>query len=144
MKCVIQRVMKASVNVNHVLNNQIDSGLLIYVGFHKDDYMDKIDQAVDKILKLRIFNDALGKMNLPINTKEDSILLISQFTLYGDAKKSNRPSFGESMPYEKAKTFYQIFLEKLNGHIKTLPGEFGSHMTITSTNDGPVTIILDF
>jgi D-aminoacyl-tRNA deacylase len=144
MKCVIQRVKNASVTVNQIQLNQIDSGLLIYVGFHKDDELDKIDHAVEKILKLRIFDDEFGKMNLPINTKKDSVLLISQFTLYGSAKNSNRPSFSEAMPYVKAKEYYQLFLDKLNQQIKTNPGDFGSHMNIASINDGPVTILLDF
>lgn len=144
MKCVIQRVKKASVKVNLNLINQIDSGLLIYVGFHKDDGLDKIDQAVEKILKLRIFDDEFGKMNLTIDTKKDSILLISQFTLYGSAKNSNRPSFSEAMAFDQAKEYYQLFLDKLNQQIKTNPGDFGSHMNIASINDGPVTILLDF
>lgn len=144
MKCVIQRVKKASVKVNQNLINQIDSGLLIYVGFHKDDGLDKIDHAVEKILKLRIFDDEFGKMNLPIDTKKDSILLISQFTLYGSAKNSNRPSFSEAMAFDQAKEYYQLFLDKLNQQIKTNPGDFGSHMNIASINDGPVTILLDF
>lgn len=143
MKCVVQRVLDASVTVNQKQLSHIAKGYLIYVGFHKDDSLDKIDQTVEKILKLRIFEDEFGKMNVAIDKKNASILLISQFTLYGSTHHSNRPSFTEAMPYEKAETYYQYMLEKLNQHIKTLPGDFGSHMRITSINDGPVTLILE-
>ena len=143
MKCVIQRVLEASVTVDQVQINRIDHGLLVYVGFHKNDAIDKIDQAVKKIIQLRIFEDEFGKMNLSIDKNMSSILLISQFTLYGNAMNSNRPSFSEAMPYEKAESYYHLFLDKLNEHIHTKSGEFGSHMKVSSINDGPVTIILD-
>lgn len=143
MKCVIQRVEEASVTVDQIQINRIDQGLLVYVGFHKNDAIDKIDQAVKKIIQLRIFEDEFEKMNLSIDKNKGSILLISQFTLYGNATNSNRPSFSEAMPYEQAKSYYHLFLDKLNEHIHTKSGEFGSHMKISSINDGPVTIILD-
>ena len=144
MKCVIQRVKEASVLVNNSIKGKIFQGLLIYVGFHKDDTYDILDQAVDKILKLRIFEDDNGKINLSLNKQCHQILLISQFTLYGNTKNTNRPSFSEAMTYEKANEFYNALKDKLGLQVNVIPGSFGSHMEIASINDGPVTLILDF
>lgn len=144
MKCVIQRVKEASVLVNKSIKGKIAQGLLIYVGFHKDDTYDIVDQAVDKILKLRIFEDDNGKMNLSLNKQRHQILLISQFTLYGNTKSTNRPSFSEAMTYQKANEFYDALSDKLGLQVNVINGSFGSHMEIASINDGPVTLILDF
>ncbi len=144
MKCVIQRVKEASVLVNKSIKGKIAQGLLIYVGFHKDDTYDIVDQAVDKILKLRIFEDDNGKMNLSLNKQRHQILLISQFTLYGNTKSTNRPSFSEAMTYQKANEFYDALSDKLGLQVNVITGSFGSHMEIASINDGPVTLILDF
>jgi D-tyrosyl-tRNA(Tyr) deacylase len=144
MRCVIQRVKEASVKVEKIQKGAIHTGFVIYVGFHKDDDINAIDFAVEKIIKLRIFDDEFGKMNMAIDAKKSSILLISQFTLYGNTKGTNRPSFSDAMSFEKAEKYYYLLLEKLNHYIHTIPGAFGQHMEIFSVNDGPVTIILEF
>lgn len=144
MKCVIQRVKHASVKVDNAIVGAIESGYLIYVGFHKDDPYNIISKAVEKIMKLRLFEDDDGKMNIAINPKKHQIMCISQFTLYGETKGTNRPSFSQSMPFEQAHIYYQHMLEECNKHIKTVPGHFGANMHITSENDGPVTLILEF
>lgn len=144
MKCVIQRVKKASVQVTNTFIGTIDAGYLVYVGFHKDDQLQHIAQCVEKMMKLRLFEDDLGKMNIPIDPTKHQIMLISQFTLYGDTKGTNRPSFSMSMPFEQAKKYYENMIEECNKYIKTIPGQFGEHMQITSENDGPVTLILEF
>ncbi len=144
MKCVIQRVKNASVVVENTTIGAIESGYLIYVGFHKDDPHTIISKVVEKIMKLRLFDDDDGKMNIAIDPKKHQIMCISQFTLYGDTKGSNRPSFSQSMPFEQAHGYYQHMLEECNKHIKTVPGHFGANMHITSENDGPVTLILEF
>lgn len=144
MRCIIQRVNEASVRVGKQQKGEIQKGYVIYVGFHKEDVVDTLDIAVEKIIKLRLFEDEFGKMNVAIDAKDASILLISQFTLYGNTKGSNRPSFSDAMAFDKAKMYYHLLLEKLNQHIATIPGAFGQHMEIASVNDGPVTMILEF
>lgn len=139
MKVVIQRVKEASVNDT----NNISDGLLIYLAIHKNDDEKDIDYLVKKIINLRIFEKD-DKLNLSIKDIKGSILLISQFTLYANTKKGNRPSFEESMNFKDANIMYNKFIEKLkatNINIKT--GFFGEDMKIKSINDGPVTIIID-
>ena len=139
MKVVIQRVKEASVNDT----NNISDGLLIYLAIHKNDDEKDIDYLVNKIINLRIFEKD-DKLNLSIKDIKGSILLISQFTLYANTKKGNRPSFEESMNFKDANIMYNKFIKKLkatNINIKT--GFFGEDMKIKSINDGPVTIIID-
>lgn len=143
MRVVIQRVKEASVCVDEKLVNKIDKGLLLLVGFTHEDTENDIDYLVKKIVNLRIFNDDVGLMNLSIRDVKGSILSISQFTLYGDAKKGNRPSFVKALEYGKANEYYELFNKKLNQEIKTYSGIFGANMQINLINDGPVTIILD-
>lgn len=144
MIIVIQRVKKASVQVENQIISEINQGYLLLVGLHKDDTDDIIKKAASKISKLRIFSDSEGLMNLNINQVHGEVLSVSQFTLYGDIKKQNRPGFTEAMPFDKARDKFAYFnqcLIDLNLSIKT--GCFGEHMDISLINDGPVTIIYE-
>ena len=144
MRAVIQRVNEASVSVDDKLISHIDKGLLIFIGFKFDDKVESFDKFIDKIVNLRIFEDANNKMNLSLKDVCGSVLLISQFTLYADTKKGYRPSFTSAMSYDDANVLYDIFIEKFKekyDNIKT--GIFGSDMKVGLINDGPVTIIME-
>ena len=143
MKLVIQRVKQASVQVNQQVVGNIEYGLLCYVGFTHEDTLEVINKAVSKVLKLRIFDDEQGVMNDDVQHVNGSILIVSQFTLYGDAKKSNRPSWMHAAKQDQAKSLYEAFIQKMKTHIHTESGQFGAHMEVTYTNDGPVTILLE-
>ena len=143
MRVVIQRVKQASVTIDNNIYNSIENGLLILVGFCKDDTLENVKYLVSKIVNLRIFNDENDKMNLSIKDINGSILSISQFTLFADTKKGNRPSFINALSYAEANNMYETFNKLLNKEIKTYPGIFGSDMKISLINDGPVTIIID-
>jgi len=145
MKVVVQRVKRASVSVNQKTVAKINQGFLLLVGLSKTDTLDEVKYIARKIAKLRVFSDLEDKMNLSINDVQGEILSISQFTLYGDTHKSNRPSFTEAMNYKLAKPIYDIFNKILREkyHIKVLEGIFGENMDITLVNDGPVTIIIE-
>lgn len=143
MRVIVQRSKESSVFVNNQLINKIDYGLVLLVGITDSDTDKDIDYLVNKILNLRIFNDENGIMNKSILDVGGSILSISQFTLYADTKKGNRPSYINASKGSVAKPIYEKFNEKLNEKIKTLPGVFGADMVLNITNDGPVTIILD-
>ena len=144
MRLVIQRVDSASVKISNKIYNKIDKGYLIYVCFEKGDTGKNLDKVVSKIISLRIFEDSMGKMNKSIlEVSNTSILLISQFTLAGDIKKTNRPSFTKSLEKGSANNLYLLFFEKLNNFIKTKQGIFGADMIVESINNGPATIIYD-
>lgn len=143
MKCVIQKVNEASVTVDGKIINQIKRGLLVLVGFTDTDTDEDIAYCVRKIVNLRIFEDENDVMNRSVLDESGEILSISQFTLYGDTKKGNRPSYIKALGGEKAKPMYEKFNEKLNEHIKTYDGVFGADMKIKLENDGPTTIIID-
>lgn len=143
MRVVIQRVKQASVTIDNNIYNSIENGLLILVGFCKNDTLEDVKYLVSKIVNLRIFNDENDKMNLSIKDINGSILSISQFTLFADTKKGNRPSFINALSYAEANNMYETFNKLLNKEIKTYPGIFGSDMKISLINDGPVTIIID-
>jgi D-tyrosyl-tRNA(Tyr) deacylase len=143
MRVVIQRVKNASVLINNNKTNSINKGYVIFLGFKNSDTIKDIEYIVNKIEKLRIF-EINNKMNLSIKDINGEILLISQFTLYGDVRKNNRPSFTDCMEYEKAKDLYNVFIEKLKEtSISFKTGEFGSDMEVSLVNNGPVTIIID-
>lgn len=143
MRVVIQRVKNASVLINNNKTNSINKGYVIFLGFKNSDTTKDIEYIVNKIEKLRIF-EINNKMNLSIKDINGEILLISQFTLYGDVRKNNRPSFTDCMEYEKAKDLYNVFIEKLKEtSISFKTGEFGSDMEVSLVNNGPVTIIID-
>ena len=145
MKAVIQRVTNASVSVNHQLKSQISSGYLILLGVGQNDTDEDLNWLANKIINLRIFSDKEGKMNLSIKDIDGDILLISQFTLFAQTRKGNRPSFIKSAKPEQAFPLYEKMIKQLelllNKPIKT--GEFGANMQVELLNDGPVTIIID-
>ncbi|MDD5290829.1 MAG: D-aminoacyl-tRNA deacylase [Patescibacteria group bacterium] len=144
MRAVIQRAKEAEVKVGGKIIGKISKGLLVLLAIHQDDTEDKIEKLATKIINLRIFADKADKMNLSVKDVKGEILVVSQFTLYGDTSKGNRPSFIESAKPEKAVPYYEKFVEKIkNNGIKTETGEFGAMMEVSLINDGPVTIIID-
>ncbi len=144
MIVVVQRVQNAKCTVNDVITGQIDKGFLLLVGFTDNDNIDTVKKLSYKISGLRIFDDEFGKMNKSLKDIDGSILSISQFTLYGDAKKGNRPSFTKALNPTEAKELYDEFNNELrNYEIKVETGIFGEHMYLDFLNDGPVTLILD-
>lgn len=143
MKVVIQRCKKANVKVNEKLVNEIKEGLFILVGITENDNEEDINYLVKKIVNLRIFDDENGIMNKSIIDENKEILLISQFTLYADTKKGNRPSYSKALKGALAKPLYEKLLANLNEYVKTYPGKFGEEMILDITCDGPITIIID-
>lgn len=143
MKVVLQRSIASSVKVNGQVIGAIDRGIVILVGFNEGDNSDKIDYMVKKIVNLRIFDDDYGVMNKSILDVGGSILSISQFTLYADTSKGNRPSYIKAMSGDKAKLLYEEFNNKLKNYAKVETGEFGAEMFVEIQNDGPVTIIIE-
>jgi D-tyrosyl-tRNA(Tyr) deacylase len=144
MKAVVQRVSKASVTVEGLVKGSITTGLLVFLGVHQDDTDEKRDWVADKIAKLRIFEDDEGKMNRSVIDVGGSVLIVSQFTLYGDLKKGTRPSFIEAARPEVAVPIYESMIEKLRQvglHVET--GIFGAAMDVSLVNNGPVTIIIE-
>ncbi|HHU80065.1 MAG TPA: D-tyrosyl-tRNA(Tyr) deacylase [Acholeplasmataceae bacterium] len=146
MKVVIQRVSRASCKVDNEIINAINKGYLLLVGFTEGDNIDNVKQMAQKIANLRIFEDENNKLNLNIMDAQGDILSISQFTLYGDTRKGNRPSFTKALDPAIAERLYYEFNQILNDtyHITTKAGVFGAHMEIELVNDGPVTIILEY
>lgn len=143
MKVIVQRCEKAKVSVAGKLINEIAKGMMVLVGFTEKDSEKEIDYMVNKIVNLRIFDDENGVMNKSIKDIKGNILSISQFTLYADATKGNRPSYIKALNGEKAIKLYDQFNEKLNNFIPTKIGVFGADMKIDFINDGPVTIVLE-
>ncbi len=143
MKVIVQRSKESSVSVNNKLINKIDSGLVLLVGFTEGDGESKLVTMAKKIVNLRIFDDENGVMNKSILDVGGEILSISQFTLYADTKKGNRPSYINALNGDKAIILYDKFNEELNKYINTYPGIFGADMQVNITNSGPVTIILE-
>ena len=144
MKLVVQRVVKCDLKINGKIFSSIGYGMVIFIGISKEDDLSILNKLAYKISKLRIFNDEFGKMNKNINEINGEILLVSQFTLYADTKKGNRPSFIAAASPENAIKIYNSFIEELKNHINTKiqTGKFGADMKINLINDGPVTIIL--
>lgn len=143
MKVLIQRVKQASVTIENTLYSQIDKGYLIFLGIEKDDSEDKIEWLVNKILNLRIFENDEGKMTHSIIDVQGEILLVSQFTLCGNCKKGNRPSFDNAMSPKDAQILYEKFIKILSQNIVVKTGSFGAMMDIALINDGPVTFMLE-
>lgn len=143
MKVVVQRSKKSSVSVDGKLVSVIDKGLVLLVGFTEGDTEEKLVNMARKIANLRIFDDENGVMNKSILDVGGSVLSISQFTLYGDATKGNRPSYIKAMKGDEAIVLYEKFNAELNKYVETLPGVFGADMEVSITNSGPVTIILE-
>ena len=144
MKLVVQRVKQAEVKVKENSVGKIEKGFLILLGVTHEDAKENVDKLVKKVCGLRVFEDQNGKMNLSIKDIGGELLIVSQFTLYADTKKGNRPSFVKAAAPEKANELYEYFISecKKNG-IKLETGEFGAHMEVSLVNDGPVTIIIE-
>ena len=143
MRVVVQRVSKACVFVNNEVVGSIDEGLMLLVGFTQDDTLNNIDYMVNKVLNLRIFPDENGVMNKSVKDTGGSILSISQFTLYGDTSKGNRPSYVKALNGEYAIKLYDKFNEKLKEYVLVETGVFGADMQVSLVNMGPTTIILE-
>lgn len=144
MKSVIQRVSEASVTIDGVVHGEIKKGFLVLLGITHSDTEKDVKWMVDKISGLRVFEDEDGKMNLSLEDVKGELLIVSQFTLYGDAKKGRRPSFIEAARPEKAIPLYEKFIELAKSkNITVATGEFGADMKVSLLNDGPVTLIID-
>ncbi len=143
MRVIVQRVKKSSVSVDKKVVGKIDNGLMILVGFTYNDNIKDLEYMVRKILNLRIFDDENGVMNKSILEVGGSILSVSQFTLYADTKKGNRPSYIKALKSDEAVTLYDRFNNLLSEKIKVETGIFGAEMEVSLINDGPITIILD-
>jgi len=144
VRAVVQRVSKASVTIAQQEVGKIDQGLVILLGIHEKDTQDDVDYLVKKIAQMRIFEDEQGKMNRSVEDVEGQILSVSQFTLFADTKKGNRPSFISAARPETAIPLYEAFNEGIrNRGITVATGQFGADMAVSLINDGPVTIIID-
>lgn len=144
MRGIIQRVKSSSVKVDGKITGEINKGIMILFGVGKEDSDKDLDYLVDKTVNLRIFNDDDGKMNLSVKDIKGEILIIPQFTLYGDVRKGRRPSFTDSASPEIGKEYFEKFIDRLkNEGLKVESGIFGADMDVELINNGPVTIILD-
>ena len=144
MRAVIQRVQENSVIVDDEVIGSIDAGLLVFLGIGNDDGMDDIDYLIEKIVNLRIFEDTEGKMNLSALDLGKEIMVVSQFTIYGDCRKGRRPSFFAAAPPDKAERLYDVFVDKIKRYdLNIATGEFQAMMDIDLINDGPVTLLID-
>lgn len=144
MRAVVQRVARSSVTVDNQIIASIGYGLVVLVGFHRDDSQGDMEYIANKVMQLRIFNDENNIMNKTIGDVDGELLLISQFTLYGDARKGRRPSYSHAMPPEGAALFFQDFVDLCKSRYgKVHSGIFGAHMEVDIQNTGPVTILLD-
>ena len=144
MRAVVQRVTYSSVEVNGEIVGEINKGFNVLLGISKEDTEEDMKYIKDKIINLRVFSDENDKMNLSLLDIQGEVLLISQFTLYGDARKGRRPNFMNALGGEEAKKFYDKFIEMMKETgLKVQTGIFGADMKVDMKNDGPVTILLD-
>ncbi|MDE6014577.1 MAG: D-tyrosyl-tRNA(Tyr) deacylase [Acetatifactor sp.] len=144
MRFVIQRVTESSVTVDNQVIAQISKGFLVLIGINREDTVEKADKMVKKLLGLRIFEDENGKTNLDLKSVGGSLLLVSQFTLYADCKKGNRPSFINAGEPHMANELYEYIIKLCRQEIPVVEtGKFGADMKIALLNDGPFTVILD-
>jgi D-tyrosyl-tRNA(Tyr) deacylase len=145
MKIVIQRVSEASVKIVGEIKSAIQTGFLVLLGIETEDTHDDADYLIQKLINLRVFSDADGKMNLSLSDVNGEVLIVSQFTLHAATKKGNRPSYIKAARPEQAIPLYDYFLSKTKSQFsgKVLSGEFGADMKVSLVNDGPVTIIID-
>ena len=143
MRAVIQRVTEAAVTIDGETVGSIGRGFLVLLGIHGNDEKADADYIIKKVSGLRVFEDAEGKMNLSLSQVGGSLLVVSQFTLYGDARHGNRPAFIEAAFPEKAIPLYEYIVSKLRESFEVQTGVFGADMQVSLINDGPVTIMLD-
>ena len=144
MRVVVQRVNKSSVKVDNEIVGSINKGFNVLVGICKEDTIDDLKYMKDKVLNLRVFEDEEDKMNLSLKDVCGELLLISQFTLYGDCRKGRRPNFMNALGGDEAKKLFDEFVSMCREEgIKVETGVFGAHMVVDIENDGPVTLILD-
>jgi len=145
MRAVIQRVREASCQVGSEVSGSIEQGLLVFLGIHESDTEIDLDWICQKIIQLRIFEDEEGKMNRSVAESGGGILLISQFTLFGNVRKGTRPSFNRAASPETAIPVYEVAVKRLSFLLgrPVATGRFGEHMIIQAINDGPVTIVID-
>jgi D-tyrosyl-tRNA(Tyr) deacylase len=144
MRAVVQRVADARVTVNGRVCGRIDQGLLVYLGVAAEDEEQDLRYTAEKVVNLRIFPDSDGKMNLSVRDTGGAVLVVSQFTLYGDARQGRRPSYIAAAEPEKARLFYENFVEQIRSHgLRVETGQFAARMDVGYTNVGPVTILLD-
>ncbi|MBS1718496.1 MAG: D-tyrosyl-tRNA(Tyr) deacylase [Armatimonadetes bacterium] len=148
MRAVLQRVQWAKVRVDDEVVGQCGPGFLLLVAAHREDDEARVRKLADRVAKIRLFNDAEGKMNLALSELPDSgqpqVLAVSNFTVYGDAMSGRRPSFTESAPYDEGKRLFDLFVAELSGlGVRTETGVFGAMMEVESVNDGPVTLVID-
>lgn len=146
MRALIQRVQSASVTVDGNIIGQIEQGLLVLLGMHKEDHAGQLAWFVEKLIHLRIFSDDEGKMNRSVQDVDGGLLVVSQFTLYGDCRTGRRPSFIHTLPPDQAEPLYNQFVAELRkklGEAKVQTGQFGAEMQVQLINDGPVTFLLE-
>ena len=144
MRMVIQRVREARVTVNDGVTGSIRAGLLVFLGVSRTDTVEDADYLTGKLLGLRIFPDEEGKMNRNVQEADGSLLIVSQFTLYGDCRKGRRPSFDQAAPPDQAQDLYNYFVESAKrGPVAVETGVFQAAMQVHIVNDGPVTILID-
>ena len=144
MRAVVQRVTRASVTIDGEVVGEIEKGLVVLLGIARDDTRDDADYLVPKIAALRIFDDAAGRMNVAVKEIGGGLLIVSQFTLYGDVRKGRRPSFDEAAAPEVARALYEGLVRELQSFGLTVEtGEFQAMMRVELVNDGPVTILID-
>jgi D-tyrosyl-tRNA(Tyr) deacylase len=144
VRAVIQRVTEARVTVGREVVGEIGSGLCVLLGVDKQDGEENATALADKIKNLRVFEDPQGKMNRSITDTGGELLVVSQFTLYADCRKGNRPSFSDAAPAAEAESLYQFFVQRLRDTgLKVATGSFQAHMKVSLVNDGPVTFILE-
>ena len=144
MKIIIQRINFAEIFVNNKFKGKIQKGIVAYIGITNGDSVKDIDFCIDKLINLRIFDDENGKLNLSVKDINGELLIVSNFTIYGNTKKGRRPSYTDSAPASEAYEIYNLFVKKLEQTgIRFETGEFGQYMRIVSENDGPVNLIID-
>ena len=144
MKIIVQRVNFAEIFVNNKFKGKIQKGIIAYTGVANGDSVKDIDFCIDKLINLRIFDDESGKLNLSVKDINGNLLIVSNFTIYGNTKKGRRPSYTDSAPASEAYEIYNLFVKKLEQTgIRFETGEFGQYMRIVSENDGPVNLIID-
>lgn len=143
MRALVQRVTQASVKVNGAVVGQIGPGLLVFIGIRRDDTRVRADHLLQKVMNLRIFADLEGKMNRSVSEIGGELLLVSQFTLYGDTRKGNRPSYSEAADRDLAQELYEYFVNGCRASgLRVQTGVFQAHMEVSLVNDGPVTLMI--